>query len=156
MKRRSAREYALQFLFRIDFSADTTDQIRQDSLYDDLALFWEINGEKDPHVRQYAENLIKGTLENIVTIDAILQGTAERWNLLRMASVDLTILRFAAYELLYRPDIPPAVTINEAIEIAKKFSTADSASFINGILDKIARDLSAERDAPVSATGLDP
>lgn len=155
MKRRNAREYALQFLFRIDFSAGTPDQAQRGSLEDDLSLFWEISGEKDPHVRQYAESLIKGTLQHIASIDAILQSVAERWNLLRMASVDLTILRFASYELLYRPDIPPAVTINEAIEIAKKFSTADSASFINGILDKISKDRSGERDAPIPAAGVD-
>lgn len=155
MKRRSAREYALQFLFRIDFSA-AGDQERRVPLQDDLAIFWEINGEKDLQIRQYAENLIRGTLDQIGTINALLQRAAEKWQLLRMASVDLTILRFSAYELLYRPDIPPAVTINEAIEIAKKFSTADSASFINGILDKIAKDRAAEVGDPVPAAGIDP
>ena len=131
MKRRKAREYVLQFLFQSDFGnkSDTGRSLKQ---------FWA-DKEKDDEVRKFATEIIKGTLSSLDEIDSVINKSAEHWVLQRMAVVDRNILRFAVYELLYRTDIPPAVTINEAIEIAKKYSTHESASFINGILDKIAK-----------------
>ncbi len=144
MKRRKAREYVLQFLYRIDFLGDYRGSTKEPQdlpeLSRDLRLFWEETGEEDPEVKKFAEDLITGTIDNLGELDSLLQKTAEKWKLLRMASVDRNIMRFAAYELLFRKDIPSAVTINEALEIAKKFSTAESASFINGILDRIAKE----------------
>jgi N utilization substance protein B len=131
MKRRRAREYALQILFQLD----VTDSKSNDNLFKD---FWESINEEDD-VKKFADDIVRGTRENIDTIDEIIKKAAEHWTIDRMAVVDRNILRAATYELLYRPDIPPSVIINEAIEISKKYSTEDSASFINGILDKIQK-----------------
>lgn len=144
MKRRKAREYALQFLYRIDFvdtaAAEVSGQDLLPDLKGDLRDFWEGAGEQDREVQAFAEDIITGTLRSLKEIDAELRHVAEKWSLSRMASIDRNILRFAAYELLFRKDIPAAVTINEALEIAKKYSTAESAAFINGLLDRIARE----------------
>lgn len=137
MKRRKAREYALQFLYRIDF-INTSEPKSED-----LEAFWKDVGEKDPDSKAFAEDIISGALKNLSEIDSVIQMAAEKWKISRIASIDRNILRLAAYELLFRKDIPQAVTINEAIEIAKKYSTSESASFINGILDKIAKEYSS-------------
>ncbi|HSW64803.1 MAG TPA: transcription antitermination factor NusB [Dissulfurispiraceae bacterium] len=141
MKRRSSREYALQFLYRIDFLEIGSSR---DALKNATRAFWAETGESGEDVRAFAENIIEGTLHNIGPIDEEIARVADRWDLGRMASVDRNILRMGAYELLYCPDIPGAVSMNEAIEIAKKYSTADSASFINGILDRVAREAKGE------------
>ncbi len=133
MKRRRAREYALQILFQLDLTNSTFD----DKLFKN---FWE-DIKEDTEVKEFANSLIRGTRENIHSIDKIIKKAAEHWSIERMATVDRNILRCAAYELLYRKDIPSAVTMNEAIEIAKKYSTEESASFINGILDKIQKSI---------------
>jgi N utilization substance protein B len=83
---------------------------------------------------------VQGTIDNLEQIDRVIIEAAEHWEMERMAAVDRNILRFAVYEILYRNDIPSAVTINEALEIAKKYSSLESVPFINGLLDKIARD----------------
>jgi len=98
------------------------------------------NKDDSREQREFAGDLVKGTLENLEQIDAVIQKAAENWDLNRMAAVDRNILRSAVYEILFRNDIPPAVTINESIEIAKKFSSLEAAPFINGLLDKIAKD----------------
>jgi len=92
----------------------------------------------NPEIKGFAEELVSGTLAHLEEIDRIIRKAAENWEIERMAVVDRNILRCATYELAFRNDIPPAVTINEALEIAKKFSSLDSVSFINGLLDKIA------------------
>ncbi len=153
MKRRKSREYALQFLYRLDFleGSAETDRTRnkektapKKELFPDLTseldIFWASAGENDSELRMFADNIIFGTINNLSEIDSIIQKTAKKWKVSRMASIDRNILRFAAYELLFRKDIPSAVTINEALEIAKKYSSSESASFINGILDKIAKE----------------
>lgn len=127
MKRRKAREYALQMLFEFDFTGKRPD----------FGAFWK--GKTDtPEVVAYAEDVAAGAIEHVAEIDSLISAIAERWLIDRMAAVDRNILRTATYELLFRQDVPSAVVINEALEIAKKFSTAESASFINGILDKIS------------------
>jgi N utilization substance protein B len=137
MKRRKGREYAFQFLFQFDFTGTRPGR-------KDFDLFWsDKNGDAD--LRKFTEDIVRGTLHNLAEIDAAIQKAAEHWVLQRMAAVDRNILRFATYELLYRFDIPSAVTINEAIEIAKRFSTNESASFINGILDTIAKGIEGKR-----------
>ena len=130
MNRRKAREYALQMLFQHEFAGDQKEP----------ELIEELNsvGKTDKVSRDFARELVSGTLGHLEEIDGVLQGAAENWDMKRMAAVDRNILRFAAYEIVYRPDIPVAVTINEALEIAKKYSSQEAASFINGLLDKIA------------------
>lgn len=131
MKRRKAREYALQLLFQSDITEKGIDDVA-------LKDFWSDKKERED-VRLFTERLVKGTLEKIKEIDKNLSYIAENWDISRMAAVDRNILRFASYEILYMDDIPSAVTINEAIEIAKKYSSKESASFLNGILDKLAK-----------------
>jgi N utilization substance protein B len=87
----------------------------------------------------FAETLVKGVVEYRSVIDCEIREVAKNWSLERMTTVDLSLLRIGAYELLYQPDIPVRVTLNEAIEIAKRYGTKDSPSFINGLLDKIAQ-----------------
>ncbi len=129
MKRRRAREYALQLLFQLDITGDRlTDEV--------LKEFWEGNKEDDD-IKEFTTSIVRGTIGHLTTIDSLIKDAVEHWQLERMAVIDRNILRAATYELLYRPDIPPSVAINEAIEIAKKYSTEDSSRFINGILDKI-------------------
>ena len=92
-------------------------------------------------MRLFAEPLIRGTLEKLTELDGKIQHYAKNWDLNRMAVVDRNILRLAVYEMLYRDDIPPVVSINEAVDIAKRFSTDESGRFVNGILDKIKGEL---------------
>lgn len=127
MKRRRAREHALQMLYQSEFSAGGPD----------YTGFWA-DKDEDADTRKFAEDIVRGTINNLDAIDARLSAAAEHWVLDRMAAVDRNILRAAAYEIMYRDDIPAAVAINEALEIAKRFSSTESASFINGILDRIA------------------
>jgi N utilization substance protein B len=132
MKRRKAREYALQILFQVDFT-------KKEINNKDIEEFWSDKKERK-NVKEFTEDIVRGTLNRLDEIDAVIEKVAENWLLKRMAAVDRNILRFAAYEIIYKKDIPYAVTINEAIEIAKKFSSTESAPFINGILDRLAKE----------------
>lgn len=132
MKRRRAREYALQLLFQLDL---TENKLTSDLLNE----FWEGIKEEN-EVIEYAHSIVRGTTEHIDHIDEIIRKTAEHWSLNRIAVIDKNILRAAVYELLYRKDIPASVAINEALEISKKYSSEGSSSFINGVLDRIAKD----------------
>lgn len=143
MKRRKAREYVLQFLYGIEFTE--IGNLNSEELKDRLNRFWKATKEKDRDIKEFAAKIIIGTLANFQDIDLTIQSAAKNWKLDRMASIDRNILRFATYELIYEKDIPPAVTINEAIELAKIFSTLESASFINGILDKILKTQSSSK-----------
>lgn len=135
MKRRRAREYALQILFQLEMSgSELNDRI--------LEEFWEGKHEKKA-VKDFTFHMVKHTLDHISDIDSLIQKAAQNWSVARMAVIDRSILRTATYELVYRNDIPSSVAINEALEIAKKYSTTDSAPFINGILDKVAHTVSA-------------
>jgi len=101
-----------------------------------LAEFWFLT-RYSPDIQEFADRLVRGVLEHKEEIDGLIMKSATNWALDRMAAVDRNILRFAIYELLYEEEIPPKVTINEALDIAKKYSTDKSSAFINGILDKI-------------------
>lgn len=136
MKRRHAREYALQILFQLDI----TNGEFNDIIFKD---FWE-NVKEDDEVKEFTYDIVIGTKENTSRIDEVIKEAALNWAIDRMAIVDRNILRAATYELLYRIDIPSSVIINEAIEIAKRYSTEESASFINGILDKIQKTVADE------------
>jgi len=96
-------------------------------------------------VKAFAEGLIRGTVEHLEDIDPLIQKAVDKWKLLRLAAIDRNIIRVSAYEILFRDDIPDAVSINEALEIAKRFSTAESAAFINGILDRISKDFKIKK-----------
>ncbi|VAX30231.1 Transcription termination protein NusB [hydrothermal vent metagenome] len=133
MKRRKAREYALQILYQCDLTKNSPDRLN-------FEAFWRENPAPDD-VKAFTEELVHGTLENLARIDSLIKSVVEHWEMKRMAAVDRNILRFATYELLYKNDVPAAVTLNEAIEIAKKFSAKESSSFINGLLDRIAKKL---------------
>ena len=156
--RRESRERAVQFLFQHDLNPLT-------DLEAELATFWNsqraaaIEDEKSGHAtwgekvelppptveeaetRLFAEPLIKGVLEHRDAIDEHIKKHAKNWDFHRIAAVDRNIMRLAIFEMLHRQDIPPVVSINEAVDIAKKFSTEDSGKFVNGILDKIKGEL---------------
>lgn len=129
-KRRRAREYALQILFQLDM----TGKAFNEEVWDE---FWEGIAE-EAEVKEFTRDIAASTLDHIKEIDGIIKKAAENWSIERMAIIDRNILRASTYELCYRTDIPNSVVINEALEIAKKYSTEESAPFINGILDKIA------------------
>jgi len=136
-KRTQAREFALQILYHRDLNPEPAETL--------LNVFWEENPAAS-EVRDYTGRLVQGTLRHLAEIDAVLAKYAEHWELHRMAAVDRNILRYAVYELLYLEDIPPKVAINEAVNIAKKFSQEDSGKFVNGVLDKINHSEARRRD----------
>lgn len=138
MKRRRSREYALQILFQLDLTGGDFNE-------DVWNEFWEGN-EEDDEVKEFTRDIVASTKKHIAEIDEAIRKAAEHWSIERMAVIDRNILRAATYELLYRKDIPPSVVMNEALEIAKKYSTEESAPFINGILDKIAHSEDKKQD----------
>lgn len=131
MKRRKAREYALQLLFQLDIRKEKPSVTL-------FKRFW-LDEDPDEEVRAFAEEIVKGTFKHLSSINAKVLACAKNWSLDRMAVIDRNVLRLATYEILYRMDIPPSVTINEAIELAKKYGTDESGAFVNGILDSVAR-----------------
>jgi N utilization substance protein B len=133
--RRKARECALQMLFQWDITHDLIEQI--------AATFWDSqSGEGEPEDnRQFAETLADGTVAHVERIDALIAKHAENWRLDRMAVVDRNLLRLATYEFLFDAGTPKSVVINEAIEIARRFSAQESPQFINGILDSIRKEV---------------
>ncbi|MCM8758020.1 MAG: transcription antitermination factor NusB [Candidatus Omnitrophica bacterium] len=130
-KRSLAREYALQILYEIDITQQKKEEVLKD--------FWEnqIGLEIDPSIKEFTDFLVKGVMENIKEIDKKISSYSQNWDLKRMAVVDRNILRLGSFEIIFCKDIPPKVSINEAVELAKRFSNQESAKFVNGILDKI-------------------
>ena len=128
-KRTQAREYALQILYQLEMNPQPAEEL--------LALFWREHSHANDEIREYTERLVRGTIEHLREIDEVLGRYTENWQIDRMAAIDRNIMRFATYELLFLADIPPKVTINEAVNIAKKFSQEESGKFVNGVLDKI-------------------
>ena len=127
-KRTRARELALQFLYQLD--------LRGPDFLDEARGFLR-EEEPDKGTREFAQHLVTGTAEHLAQIDALIREVAQNWDIERMAVIDRNVLRMASYELLHCKDIPPKVSINEAIELGKRFSTQNSGGFINGVLDKI-------------------
>ena len=132
-KRRLARELAIQFLYQQDMSAIAP--------ADALTMFWQTQSDVSGPVKKFAEELIAGCTEHRSAIDEKITKYTEHWELPRIAAVDRNILRLAIYEMTVRDDIPPVVSIIEAVDIAKKFSTRESGAFVNGILDRLKMDL---------------
>ena len=144
--RRKARECALQMLFAADIADAVPDEV--------LRAYWaELDDSETEEVaREFATRLAAGTLANLDALDERIRSRAEHWRIPRMAIVDRNILRLAVYEFLYEPT-PRTVAINEALEIARRFSTYEATQFINGILDAIKRDLDEQQ--PQENTGSD-
>lgn len=131
--RHEARLRAVQFLFQRDFNKGDLD--------DDLALYWEGDPAENKTVRKFADLLINGVLANLETIDERILKYAENWTLERMNAVDRNVMRLAVFEMLYRDDIPPVVSIHEAITLAKGLSSIESGRFVNGILDRLLKSI---------------
>lgn len=125
-KRTRARELAIQALYQLD--------IQGKCVFDYLGEFF-IENESESSIRTLALGWTRGVWENLSVCDELITSSTIKWNLDRLSFVDKSILRLAVYHLKFCPDIPPKVVINEAIELAKKFSTDKSASFVNGVLD---------------------
>lgn len=130
--RRKARECALQVLYQLDI-AHADPRAAMDT-------YWlNMDEAVDPAIRAFSEQLVNGVFEHREAIDELITRYSTNWKISRMAAVDKNILRTAIFELLYCRDIPAKVTLNEAVEIAKRYGTAESGAFVNGILDNIAR-----------------
>jgi N utilization substance protein B len=129
-KRTRARELAIQALYQLD--------VQGADLLEDLGLFF-IEEESDEFVRKLASDWTKGTWENLAQCDEIIGDSAIKWQFTRLAPVDRSILRLSVYQLKFCPDIPPKVVINEAIELAKKYSSSKSSAFVNGVLDAVLK-----------------
>lgn len=136
-QRRAGRVAALQYLFAWSLNSPV-------NLAQDLQSFFE-SQEQPRETYSYGEEIIQGVIQNIADLDARIKGLAHNWEFERIAKIDLAILRLAMYEMLYRKDVPPVVSINEAIDLSKQFSNADAKRFINGILDRLKDQLG--RDA---------
>lgn len=127
-QRRDGRVAALQYLYAWSLNDPK-------NLAEDLATFFENMEHPRPHYA-YSEEIIQGVILNQAEIDGIIKGLAQNWDFARIAKIDLAILRLAVFEMKHRKDIPPVVSINEAIDLSKQFSNLDSKRFINGILDR--------------------
>ena len=128
--RRKGRELALQALYQIEMTGDASAAA--------VDLFLR-HFEGNPGAKEFARRLVSGAVSQRAAIDRLIDQCTENWKLGRLAKVDLVILRMATYELVFCPDIPSAVSLDEAIEIGKRFGSAESAPFINGVLDQIAQ-----------------
>jgi len=152
--RHDAREWALQFLFQSEFNQEA-------SLEKGFELFWQQIGETAPNegkdqprpsakARLFTEELVRGVIAHHPDIDPLIAKYAEHWGIERMGTVDRNAMRIAVFEMLYRDDIPPVVSINEAVELAKSYSTIESGKFVNGILDRIRKGLDRPARDPKS------
>ena len=128
--RRQSRIAAMQMLYQSQLTETPMNVV--------MERFWQ-NQDASAELQPFATQLVEGTTAHLETIDTLLQDTSKNWKLHRMPIVDLSILRCAVYEILYLSDVDPAVAINEAVEIAKSYSTPDSPKFINGVLDNIRK-----------------
>lgn len=146
-KRREGREAAIQFLFAKDLQGEQK--------IDDSEVFWTLHSAKTS-TRAFAESLIQGVLAHQEEIDGHIGGIVENFRLERLAAVDRNVLRVASFELLYCPHVPTPVILNEAIDIAKALSAGESGSFVNGVLDKLAKALrkneAVKSSTPVAST----
>lgn len=130
--RRQAREWAVQLLFQLDINPTELDPA--------IAEFWrERNG--GARGKAFVEKTVKGVTSNCKEIDAMIRRCAENWDIKRMAATDRNVIRVAVYELMYCDDVPAAVAINEAVDIAKYFNCSESGRFVNGVLDRIRKEL---------------
>jgi N utilization substance protein B len=134
--RHRGRELAFQILFQMDLG--------QESLGYTLMYFGELKNVPSEAAR-FAEDLARGTSENLASIDKLIAEHSKNWDFKRLNSVDRALMRLGSYEILHREDIPAEVTLNECIEMAKRYGSEDSASFVNGILDQIRKDSAPQK-----------
>jgi len=128
--RRRSRECALQLLFQLDLTGEKAQDV--------FASFWAAQPSAS-EIQEFAERLVLGVSAHRRGLDGVLAGSSENWRIDRMAVVDRNVLRMAVYELFFEPDTPPAVVIDEAVEVAKRFGGDESGAFINGVLDAVRR-----------------
>src|SRR6516225_2994186 len=131
--RRKSRELALQMLFQLDMGKQSAEQVR--------GTFWSERKDLDQKVRGFADELFCIASERSQEIDQVIERNAEHWRMERMAAVDRNLLRAGVAEMLGFPETPRPVVINEALEIARRYSTPESVQFVNGVLDSVAREL---------------
>jgi N utilization substance protein B len=143
--RRKGRELALQALYQLEMTGERTEAA--------LASLWQ-SAEGSAQVKEFAATLVRGVLEHRAKIDELISEVAENWRLERLSRIDLNAIRIAVFELTNEPPLPVEVAINEAIEIARRFGTEESASFVNGILDQVAIRLGRKKQGEV--TGDEP
>ena len=142
--RRKSRELALQMLFQLDMGKQGLEEVRRS--------FWGERPDLDENVRAFADELFGVACERAADIDLIIERNAQRWRMERMAAVDRNLLRTGVAEFLGFPGTARPIVINEALEIARRFSTPESVTFINGVLDSIARELPEEKKPQVKHT----
>lgn len=133
--RRVARECALQMMYQWDLRRDDPRKLTQ--------TFWDVH-KQSPEIREFADRLMLMTIEHLEAIDPLIERHTLRWRLDRMETVDRNVLRIAVEELLHQKDTPPAVVIDEAIEIARRYSKGESGEFVNGLLDSIRKEIEGE------------
>lgn len=139
MSRHLSRDFAFKILFQADVGRNPWQQV----------LTYTCNEYKLPESSKlFLEQLVKGTIRNLKEIDAEIMKYSEEWKLERMANTDRNILRLAVYEIIYLDDIPPGVTVNEAVELAKKYGDEESGKFVNGILGNLVRNLETQPKEP--------
>ncbi len=143
--RRDARERAVQFLYHWDLNPGK-------DLTEALARFWQMHGAP-AGMRAHAETLARGALDHREALDDCIREYAENWDVARMGAVDRNIMRLAVYEMLHCDDVPPVVSVNEAVDLAKYFCSRESGRFVNGVLDRIRKTLARPARTPV---GTDP
>src|SRR5438128_7246997 len=129
-KRTRARECALQLLYQWDLTREPMDRV--------AGLYWQVRSTTE-ETKRMAERLARGAQAELQQIDEVIRKAAEHWRMDRIATVDKNIMRIATWELMREPETPPAVIIDEAVEMAKRFGEGDSPSFINGVLDAVKR-----------------
>jgi N utilization substance protein B len=139
--RRIARERALQALYQLDVQGAESGRPQ-----DALEAAWQAAaeaGEPAPpdEIRQFAQELVVGVRQELAVLDKLIEAHSHNWRVDRMSRIDRNVLRLGAYELKYRPDVPKKVSLNEAVELGKRFGTEESSAFINGLLDKLAQEI---------------
>jgi len=137
--RHSGREAALQMLFQLEATGQSPEQV--------IELFWRSFEDADPEGRSYADTIVRGVSDTTTAIDERITSASTNWRLERMSRVDRNLLRLGTWELMSRADVPRAVVLDEAVELAKSFGTDESSAFVNGVLDRIANDLGRKDEA---------
>jgi N utilization substance protein B len=138
--RRKSRELCLQMLFQWDMGKQTPEHVRR--------TFWAERTDTDDETRGFAEDLFRVGVDRQAEVDELIQKHAQHWRMERMAAVDRNVLRSGVAEFLAHPDTPRPVVINEALEIARKFSAPESVQFINGVLDSVGKELESRAKQP--------
>ena len=153
--RRNGREYALKILYSLYDQEESLEKVLSD-FWLNFRFSVDVLGEPEekdtplqPDIIEFTEQLVVGVYENLEEIDKVLLTTSKNWALDRMPRLDLSLMRMACYELMWMPKTPAGVVINEAIEIAKRYGTKDTPSFLNGVLDKVSKQVKQQRSAQV-------